>query len=414
MTFNIFHSASRQSAPGTPGSSLAAFPKPGWSPALLGSVARLALFLGGLALSVPRGRAESGVSYKYQDYAEGGGRIAVHTQSALLEQDLGTDTHVKVEGVIDAIAGATPDGQPAPAGSDQVSLSQLHERRKAWNADLSHQFSRVNVTVGIANSRESDYVSDGWSVNTLTDFNQKNTTLLLGVAGTDDDVKVFFQSPWLKKRTNDVIVGVTQLLDPRTSVSFNVSWGRATGFLSDPYKLVLKNTEVLPGIFLPITAGENRPDERNKGTALLSLNHAVENLHGAVQASYRYYHDTFGTAAHTLELAWFQHLGEHVILRPAVRFYDQSAADFYYYRLDGTSITPARLPTGRGTFYSSDFRLSAMRTYTYGLKAIWTPKEWLQLDASYDRYEMHGRDGVTPKSAYVNANIVTGGIRFLW
>ena len=38
----------------------------------------------------------------------------------------------------------------------------------------------ANVALGFGNSRESDYVSNGYSINTLTDFNQKNTTLLLG------------------------------------------------------------------------------------------------------------------------------------------------------------------------------------------------------------------------------------------
>ena len=178
----------------------------------------------------PRGaRAENSVTYKYSDYREADGRIAVKTQGAYIEKDLGTEMHLKLEGVLDAITGATPSGQPAPAGTAQVPTSNLHDRRKAWNADLSRQFPGVNVAVGFGNSRESDYVSNGWSLNTLTDFNQKNTTLLAGVAGTDDDVKVFFQPTWVKKRSNDVIVGVTQLLDPRTSVTLNLTWGRTSG-----------------------------------------------------------------------------------------------------------------------------------------------------------------------------------------
>jgi hypothetical protein len=92
-------------------------------------------------------------------------------------------TLANFEGVLDAITGATPTGQPAPAGSDQVPLSKLTDRRKAWNADFSRQFSGINIALGVGNSRESDYVSTGWSLNTLTDFNQKNTTLLAGVAG---------------------------------------------------------------------------------------------------------------------------------------------------------------------------------------------------------------------------------------
>src|SRR5438105_2621327 len=101
---------------------------------------RAAAFSVLLSLVLPRARAETGISYKYEDYREAGGRIAVQTQGALIEQGIGTEMRVKFEGVIDAIAGATPNGQPAPAGSNQVPLSTLHERRKAWSADFSRQF----------------------------------------------------------------------------------------------------------------------------------------------------------------------------------------------------------------------------------------------------------------------------------
>lgn len=360
-------------------------------------------------------RAESAVRYKYQDYQELGGRVAVKVQSAGVEQDFGTATHLKVEGVIDAIAGATPNGQPAPAGSDQVPLSQMHERRKAWNAALSRQFSFVNLAVGVGNSRESDYVSTGWSVNTLFDFNQKNTTLLAGVAGTDDDIKVFYQIPRAKKRTNDVIVGVTQLLSPHASATVNLSWGRQRGYLSDPYKLVQKNTEIISGVFLPLTFAENRPDERDKWTLFAGLNRAFFETHAAVDLSYRLYHDTYDTTAHTIDAAWFQNIGERFIVRPGVRFYDQSAADFYHYRLDGTAIQPnAGRPRPNGPFYSSDYRLSALQTFTYGVKLVWNATDALQFDAAFERYDMRGTDRVTPQSAYARAKIFTVGGKFSW
>ena len=374
------------------------------------------LLAGWLLLLSPRAaRAENSLSYKYEDYHEGDGRIVVKTQNALVEQDFGTDMHLKVQGVVDAIAGATPNGQPAPAGSDQVVLTQLHDRRKAWNADFSRQFPATKIALGVANSRESDYVSTGWSVNTLTDFNQKNTTLLAGVAGTDDDVKVYFQTPWAKKRTHDIIVGVTQLLDPRTSVTFNFTWGQSSGYLSDQYKLVQKRFEVAPGIFLPFTFGENRPDHRTRWIALAALNRAFPAMQGAIEASYRFYHDDFGTDAHTLELRWLQRLGKNFILQPELRLYDQSAADFYYYQLDATSIIPETgTPRTQGPFYSSDYRLSALRSTLYGLKAIWTPSTRWQLDAAIEQYDMQGRDGMTPQSAYPRANILTVGAKFSW
>jgi len=344
-----------------------------------------------------------------------GGRIAVKVNSAAVEKDLGTDTHLKLEGIIDAITGATPNGQPAPAGSDEVPLSDLTERRKAWDATLSHQFKRVNLALGVANSRESDYVSNGWSVNTLTDFNQKNTTLLIGAAGTDDDIKVFYQTRRAKKRSNDYIVGLTQLLDPRTSVSLNFTWGQQRGYLADPYKLVQKRTEIISGVFLPLTFAENRPAKREKWVAMASLNRAFPELHGAAELSYRFYHDTYDTDAHTIDLGWFQNVGRHLVVHPGLRFYDQSAAKFYHYTLDGTSITPlAGPPRTNGPFYSSDYRLSDMETFTYGLKLVWSVNDALQFDAALERYDMRGKDHVTPQSAYARANIITLGARFSW
>jgi hypothetical protein len=323
--------------------------------------------------------------------------------------------HLKVEGVIDAIAGATPNGQPAPAGSDQVPLSNLTERRKAWSATFSRQFKAINVALGASNSRESDYVSTGWSLNTITDFNQKNTSLLVGLAGTDDDIRVFYQPERAKKRGHDVIVGVTQLLDPRTSVTFNLTWGRSRGYLSDPYKLVQKATEIFPGVSLPLTFPENRPTERDKWIGLAGINRAFPELNGTVDLSYRLYHDTYDTTAHTVDVAWFQHLGERLILRPGLRCHQQDAASFYYYQLDGATVVPVSgPPRTNGPFYSSDYRLSALRTYTYGLKLIWNATEALQFDAAFERYDMRGTDRVTPQSAYCRAKIITVGARFAW
>ena len=365
-----------------------------------------------LVLATPRAaRAEQAVAYKYSDYRESGGRVTVATQSALLQSDIGLAWHAKVTGTIDAIAGATPNGQPAPSGSNQVPLSTLHDRRKAWTADFSRQFSRVNLGVGFGNSRESDYVSNGWALNAVTDFNQKNTTLLTGVAGTFDDVKVRSQPDPAKKRTNDVIVGVTQLLDRHTSLTFNVTLGRATGYMSDPYKVVQVDEEFLPGIFLTRTFGENRPGERNKGLALLAVNRAFAEMRGAIDASYRIYRDSFGITAHTLEATWLQRLGSKLILSPGVRLYQQSAADFYHYDLNPTGIVPVRRPVDTTPKYSSDFRLSKMRTTNLAVKLIWDATPWMKLDAAVEHYVMRGRDGVTPDSAYIRATTFTVGAR---
>jgi len=375
-----------------------------------------ALLAAALAFSLPRqpARAEDSVDYKYENYREEDGRITVVTESGSANEDVGAFGHLSLTGTMDAVAGATPTGRPAPDGSDQVVLTEIHTRRKAWSGDYSEQIQNVNIDAGFAESRESDYVSRGWSLNTLTDFNEKNTTLRAGVAGTDDRVEVFYETAYLPKHTNDAILGVTQVLDPLTFVTLNVSLGRSTGELAEPHKFVEKGIDILPGLVLEESFAENSPNERNRESVYASINRAFPKLKGAVEGSYRFYADSYGIVAHTLQVDWQQHVGPQVILEPMVRLYQQSAARFYYYNLDDTPIVPVRIPNGTGPYYSSDFRLSAEDSTSFGLKATWKASERIHLDASYERYALSGRDGVTPQSAYPTANITTVGIRFIW
>src|ERR1019366_4073728 len=370
-----------------------------------------------ILLASPRtARAEDSLSYKLENYTETGGRVGVQTQGIVATQSIGTDMQLGLTMVTDAIAGATPTGIPAPAGSDQVPLAHLSDHRKAWEADLSRQFSRVNIAAGFSESREHDYVSKGWSLNTLTDFNQKNTTLLLGVAGHDDSVETFYdpQHLYVGKQSFSSIIGVTQLLNPLTTATLNFTWSRETGYLSDQYKLVQQTVELLPGDFFPLVFAENRPSEHNSGVTYASIERSFPRLCGSLEASYRLYGDTFGVIANTVELRWLQKIGDRVTLSPELRLYEQGAAKFYYYNIGTTSIVPNYTPDPNGPAYSSDYRLSSLYTTTYGLKAVWKANDRLQVDVACDRYNMRGRDGVTPQSAYPKANILTLGARVSW
>ncbi len=388
------------------------FPRPECAPGLmLGLV---------LMLVAPRAaRAEDTLAWKDQSFQESDNRIRVDTNYLQLDSDPTTALHVKVMGLIDSIAGATPTGEKAPVPGGQVPLATMHDRRKAWNADLTQQFERVSLSLGFATSRESDYFSNGWSLNGVIDFNQKNTSLLLGYGRADDRINEE-KLGWTvtrPKRSNDFLVGVNQLIDANTSVTANVSLGQARGYMSDPYKIV--STTLLdldPGTYY--TVPENRPMERNKGSLFLGLNRNVDAWHGAVEASYRYYHDSFGINSNTFSVLWLQKLGEHVTLQPFVRYYRQTAADFYYVDLDKAGIVTSYGPlgetgTGRAPYYSSDYRLSYMRTVDAGLKVVWQVRRWLEVNAAYDRYGSRGLDHVTPQSAFFAANVFTFGFKLI-
>lgn len=290
--------------------------------------------------------------------------------------------------------GTTVPVTPTPASTGgKLPVANFEDTREAATLDLSYRMGRHTPGIALSYSQESDYLSRGVALKDAIDFNKKNTTLLVGVAGTFDDVRPANGLPDDTKTTYDLMVGVTQVLDPLTLLTINGTIGRTEGFLSDPYKVVEMNGAL---------AQEKRPDSRDKQILFGSLVRYVEALDGSLESSYRFYNDSFGVQAHTLTLAWYQKLGPQWMVRPLLRYYTQSEADFYAVRF-----------TGSPHYYSSDYRNSQMSSLGGGLKVIWTPNSRISLDVAYERYEQWGLDNVTPDELYPSANIIMVGLR-LW
>jgi hypothetical protein len=214
-----------------------------------------------------------------------------------------------------------------------------------------------------------------------------------------------------------VLLGVTQLLGPATVATCDLTLGYSSGYLSDPYKRVLfDNYPYFPGTDPanpnPFTGfPENRPDHKFRQVVFLSLNHNFEKLSGASEVSYRFYHDDFGILSHTVSLQWNQKAGKYLVVSPLFRFYTQTAADFYATHFPGDPSDPLSFPLPR--FYSSDYRLSALNSFTYGLSISARVHEHLSLELAYKRYEMYGTDGITSAGQYPKANVFSLGAT-LW
>ena len=375
-----------------------------------------------------RARAQNHVDYRYESYKEADGRIAIETHSALLEVKAAPWASVKADFVYDAISGATPTGAPAPsqlkvidvftgqpyAGhlSSKVPLTSIVDTRYAGSIEPTFSFGQQRLTPGFAYSEEGDYISAGGSLNYAIDLNEKNTTLNFGWSHNADLVLVVGSGEWEHKTVDDFIIGLNQLLGPKTVLTANVTYGNADGYLADPYKgvyfegyPVFVDPTHPSRIGIPLTE-EKRPGHRSKYIGYVSLTQAVDPLKASVEGSYRLYHDSFGVDAHTLGLTWFQKIGRHVVVSPLFRFTHQSAADFYGVQFPG-------LPTDADAphYYSADYRLSEMNTYAFGVAITGRVTDWLSLDVGYKRYNTFGADGVTDSSAYPKANIFTVGAR---
>ena len=61
-------------------------------------------------------------------------------------------------------------------------------------------------------------------------------------------------------------------------------------------------------------------------------------------------------------------------------------------------------------YYSADYRLSELQTFTFGMTAAIELHESISLVLGYKRYLMEGLDGRTAQNVYPDANIFTIGL----
>jgi hypothetical protein len=359
-----------------------------------------------LAQSVtgPRVRSEDRLANKVEYYEEDGNRINVLTESAYFEKAINSTLSLQGTFVYDSISGASPTGAPPPPGSHRVPVANLDDTRYAGNLQLGIHFANHTLSPQFSYSSEHDYTSLGLALNDAIEFNQKNTTLTIGVAHDFDQVEPVFWPNAKRKDSTDFLIGVTQLLNPQTYITVNGTVGYSDGYLADPYKRFRFTDYPDPTSTFP----EKRPGHKSKEVLYVSATHYFNPVNASLEASYRFYHDSFDIYAQTVGLTWFQKIGKHVILAPFFRYYYQTAADFYHVQLPGDPSDPAN-PTPIPSYYSADYRLSEMETFTYGGKVIFQINDHFRIDGAYTRYDMEGLDGRTSQDAYPKANVFSLG-----
>ncbi|MEI6343347.1 MAG: DUF3570 domain-containing protein [Verrucomicrobiota bacterium] len=390
-----------------------------------------------------QGRAE----YRYEDYREDGNRMDVQTHSAWFEYALHEKVTARASYTRDALSGATPTGGPGVPGGPGYEWVNMRDLRNAGYVEASIRAGRTLTTPQVAYSEESDYQSTGLSLTETIDFNQRNTSLVLGLSRNSDAVKGRFQRTYRYRGTWDFLVGINQVLGPRTYATFNVTVGYADGYLSDPYKGVNVYFD-LPGDVFDATPwyavdAEKRPSTKLKQVVFASINHLVPAVNGAVEASYRFHRDDWGVLANTVQVGWAQKLGKRVTVSPIFRYHHQTAADFFAVRVnsdpafagsrvafdasnnfvgqegvdpgfdlalaDPSNYQILSIPA-YPTYYSADYRLSELQSFTYGVNVAVQVHERVAVVLGYRRYDMQGLDPRIADATYPDAHIFNVGL----
>lgn len=287
-------------------------------------------------------------------------RVTVKVPSLRVVAPIGTEWSVEAGALMDDVSGASPRAYTAVSGAT------MSERRKAGDLKVTRHFSRAAVAVGVNGSKERDYESNAVGIEGRLASQDNNTVWHAGLGFARDRIGSV-EDPTIngRKRTSEFLFGVTQAMTAVDLLQLNVTYRNGNGYFSDPYK-----------------AYDKRPDERRQATLQVRWNHHVQPLGATVRTGYRFYRDSFGVSAHTLDLAWAQPAGDMWTITPNLRYYSQSAADFYC----DVAAAPT-FPTCPGTpaFFTSDQRMSAFGAVSAGLKLEVRLNDWTG-DIRYDRY----------------------------
>jgi hypothetical protein len=355
-----------------------------------GAVLAAALALPGV-VAAEGAPTEGLVAFKYlwyHDQQPGLSRVTVNSPSVYTLLPVGPSWSVEGTVVVDAISGATPRYHTAVSGA-----SEMSDTRAAGEMKLTRYFRRASLGFGLAYSGEHDYKSTASSLDLRLSSDDNNTTLAFSTGFAYDKIdsnggEVTGET----KLTNDFLLGLTQVLSPADVAKINITYARGRGYFSDPYKDV-----------------DVRPRRRNQTAVLTQWNHSFAR-ESTLRSSYRYYKDTFGVMAHTAGFEFAQGIGTGWTLTPAVRYYTQSAADFYfdpvYDPVLGAPFPPGYL-INPPVYSSADQRLSAFGALTLGMRVDRRFGAW-NVDFRYDYYQQRsdwriggeGSPGLEPFSAH--------------
>ncbi len=336
----------------------------------------------------------------------------VHLDSQLnpLQQNTTTGKYTKNTQLVHTLAMASP------------------ETRKQGDLNLSYEWDEAALNVGAGLSQENDYQSRFGNLSGRWDFNQKQTSLNLGLSYTNSDINALLDhdaTPYIYNTSaglanysqiqsgsqinlvggaqvnNRLLTGnrqdwatnlsVTQILNKNALVVAGIGFTRNTGYLANPYKAVTtvfvdptqkitSPSSLLTGTSLSLL--EKRPQERDQWTGNLSYVQHIDAMDSALHFDYRVFSDDWGITSHTFEFDWVQPVFDTWTVTPLIRYYSQTAADFYtpyvvsfqtypgkptYNPKTGaitlSQLNPNKLPAN----YSSDQRLSAFGAISGGM-----------------------------------------------
>ncbi len=326
----------------------------------LQTLSSVALALPAYAAAPP---AESSVDYHYFDYREADlaaarsassqavPRYAISGHKLLAETPLGPRYGLRADLTVESMSGASPWFVMPDARGEPVQVmsgATIKDSRQDLQLSLSRYDSRRSLGVSLGYSDEDDYQAAYLGLQAAFEPAASQTSFGFGLSYSDDRLQpteggsARFPERIVKASKDKLSLqaSMTRILNRASVLQWGLAYSRASGYLSDPYKLVYVEGA---------TRADARPDQRSMGSFFLRLRRHIKHVQAALHLDYRATRDDWEIQTHTLEGRWAHRLAENWRYHAGLRYYTQSQAAFY------APYFTARPADGR---MSSDYRLS--------------------------------------------------------
>jgi len=285
---------------------------------------------------------------------EGGG-VEVQGPSVLVRKKIGDSVSLSYQYYLDMISSASIDVV--------TQASKYKEQRTQQNFGVDYLHNNTLYSVGYISSIEPDYNSKTAFFNISQSLFGDLTTINFGYTGGWDIVgkadKGIVQPFRADADRRNYQVGLSQVLTRNLLLGLNFETDESEGYLHSPYRSVryIDPTVQRGYSYEP----ERYPGTRTSNAASAQLKYYLP-YHAALDGTYRFYSDTWGIQANTVELGYTQPAFYSWTFDGSLRYYDQSHASFY------SDLFPY---ANAQNFLGRDRELAQFHSMTVDLGASW-------------------------------------------
>lgn len=248
-----------------------------------------------------------------------GGGMVIDGPSVLVRKNVGPQVSLTGQYYVDSVSAASVDVL--------ATASAYSEERTELTAGVDYLHENTIMSLGYTNSSENDYEANTVYFSVNQEFFGGLTTLKMGYARGSDEVGQVGNDGFSEEADrHNYQLGLSQIITRNSLVGIDFEAVTDEGFLENPYRQNRFIDPSDPTNFL--YQAEEYPETRTSvATSVRALYYLP--YRASLKGEYRYFSDTWGINAHTVELAYVHPLTARWTLEGRVRYYTQGQADFY-------------------------------------------------------------------------------------